>query len=73
MNRDLLIPRLQEDLPAVPGVSRAHQFGSSEFLQDAYLRDIVERNLEVAGQVSIDQRLDDLRRFRDYAVNGLKG
>ena len=46
MNRDLLIPRLQEDLPAVPGASRAHLFGSSEFLQDADLRDIVERNLQ---------------------------
>jgi hypothetical protein len=73
MNRDLLIPRLQKVLPAVLGVSRTHLFGSSEFLQDAYLRVLVKRNLEVAAQACIDQRLDDLHRFRECAVNGLKG
>ncbi len=43
----------------------------SEFRQDAYLRDIVERNLEVAAQCCIDignriHSLEDAPRPRDY-------
>ncbi len=43
----------------------------SDFYQDAYLRDIVERNLEIAAQCCIDigsriNSLEDAPKPRDY-------
>jgi uncharacterized protein YutE (UPF0331/DUF86 family) len=45
--------------------------GKDEFLEDPYLRDIVERNLEVAAQACIDVAnriisIEELEKPRDY-------